>query len=174
MNRIERNLRDQLDSALAEIDQLQQRDIRASTVSKALPKVLWAEADGDAVLIHNGNPTLEVMVDTGLLTKFHRDDVVVALVKERDSLLERSASLERELAAVRLSRNKVMSSGQELRKDRDSVRTELGALGLEHSLAVAEGKDRITKAYTERTTAAVALAKTVLHTGNGAGGGQGR
>lgn len=43
------------------------------------PKVIWAEPDGDEIIIHNGKPNLEGLMATGCLTKYHHDDTVTAL-----------------------------------------------------------------------------------------------
>ena len=39
------------------------------------PERIWAELDGDSILVHNGNPDLEALIYTGYLHEYVRADL---------------------------------------------------------------------------------------------------
>lgn len=58
------------------------------------PRTIWAEPDGDEVLIHNGAEDLEQLIHTGYLYEYIRCDIHAAeLIKTRDDALEEAAGI---------------------------------------------------------------------------------
>ena len=45
------------------------------------PERIWAEPDGDTILIHNGAPNLAGLIATGYLTEYIRVDLMAELVE---------------------------------------------------------------------------------------------
>lgn len=56
------------------------------------PEILWAEPDGDTIIIHNGASNLEALIATGYLTKYIRADLMAELVEvlqgSRETILQ--------------------------------------------------------------------------------------
>jgi hypothetical protein len=54
------------------------------------PEKIWAEPDGETLIIHNGDPDLERFIATGYLHEYTRTDISQAKIAELEAALAKA------------------------------------------------------------------------------------
>tara|TARA_R110000824_G_scaffold226132_4_gene413831 strand:- start:55 stop:324 length:270 start_codon:yes stop_codon:yes gene_type:complete len=53
------------------------------------PKKIWAEPDGETLIIHNGSPDLEGLIATGYIHEYTRADIAQARIAQLEGHISR-------------------------------------------------------------------------------------